>query len=125
MKSKNKKQIEKKEETIVKYGIYAPYWTHEWTSDYEYFIPKVKKLGFDVLEISCAALVEKYVTDAQLLELKKVADDNGYDIIHFLRREMLDFTAFPVFFVTNLLLVQRKKYYFNRATVSRNCSIVL
>lgn len=125
MKSKNKKQIEKKEETIVKYGIYAPYWTHEWTSDYEYFIPKVKKLGFDVLEISCAALVEKYVTDAQLLELKKVADDNGYDIIHFLRREMLDFTAFPVFFVSNLLLVQRKKYYFNRATVSRNCSIVL
>ena len=49
----------------------------------------------------------------------------GYDIIHFLRREMLDFTAFPVFFVSNLLLVQHKKYYFNRATVSRNCSIVL
>ena len=24
-----KKQIEKEEETIVKYGIYAPYWTHE------------------------------------------------------------------------------------------------
>lgn len=47
------------------------------------------------------------------------------DIIHFLRREMLNFTAFPVFFVSNLLLVQRKKYYFNRATVSRNCSIVL
>ena len=55
------------------------------------------------------------------------SDDVGniYDIIHFLRREMLDFTAFPVFFVSNLLLVQRKKYYFNRATVSRNCSIVL
>ena len=49
----------------------------------------------------------------------------AHDIIHFIRREMLDFTAFPVFFVSNLLLVQRKKYYFNRATVSRNCSIVL
>lgn len=61
----------------MKYGIYAPYWTHEWTSDYEYFIPKVKKLGFDVLEISCAALSQKYVTKEQLLELKKVADDNG------------------------------------------------
>ena len=48
-----------------------------------------------------------------------------YDIIHFLRWEMLDFTAFPVFFVSNLLLVQCKKYYFNRAMVSRNCSIVL
>lgn len=55
-----------------------------------------------------------------LKELSKI-----YDIIHFLRREMLDFTAFPVIFVSNLLLVQRKKYYFNRATVSRNCSIVL
>lgn len=52
-------------------------------------------------------------------------ETGNYDIIHFLRREMLDFMAFPVFFVTNLLLVQRKKYYFNRATVSRNCSIVL
>lgn len=56
-----------------------------------------------------------------MLDVRK----NVYDIIHFLRWEMLDFTAFPVFFVTNLLLVQRKKYYFNRATVSRNCSIVL
>lgn len=35
-----------------------------------------------------------------------------YDIIHFLRREMLNFTAFPVFFVSNLLLVQRKKILF-------------
>ena len=61
----------------MKFGIYAPYWTHEWTSDYEYYIPKVKKLGFDVLEISCAALMEKYTTDAQLLELKQRADDNG------------------------------------------------
>lgn len=56
-----------------------------------------------------------------MLDVRK----NVYDIIHFLRREMLDFTAFPVFFVSNLLLVQRKKYYFNRAMVSRNCSIVL
>ena len=58
-------------------------------------------------------------------ELRGGTKETVYDIIHFLRREMLDFTAFPVFFVSNLLLVQRKKYYFNRATVSRNCSIVL
>ena len=61
----------------MKYGIYAPYWTHEWTSDYEYYIKKVAKLGFDILEISCAATLEKYITDAQLLDLKKCADDNG------------------------------------------------
>ena len=39
-----------------------------------------------------------------MLDVRK----NVYDIIHFLRREMLDFTAFPVFFVSNLLLVQSK-----------------
>lgn len=54
-----------------------------------------------------------------------ISGHSSYEIIHFIRREMLDFTAFPVFFVSNLLLVQCKKYYFNRATVSRNCSIVL
>ena len=57
--------------------------------------------------------------------IKVQVEKMGYDVIHFIRREMLDFTAFPVFFVSNLLLVQCKKYYFNRATVSRNCSIVL
>lgn len=61
----------------MKYGIYAPYWTHEWTSDYEYYIPKVKKLGFDILEISCAAFIEKYTTKEAMLGLKKCADDNG------------------------------------------------
>lgn len=74
---------------------------------------KVKYVWFDTgLEYSATKEHLKYL-------------ENKYDIIHFLRREMLDFTAFPVFFVSNLLLVQRKKYYFNRATVSRNCSIVL
>ena len=65
------------------------------------------------------------ITEAVIKEMKINLSEYNYEIIHFLRREMLDFTAFPVFFVSNLLLVQRKKYYFNRATVSRNCSIVL
>ena len=70
--------------------------------------------------------VNHFVPKQAEKEQKQSADRESFqDIIHFLRREMLDFTAFPVFFVSNLLLVQRKKYYFNRATVSRNCSIVL
>lgn len=67
---------------------------------------------------------QKYWKELQS-SIKTGEEQDIYDIIHFLRREMLNFTAFPVFFVSNLLLVQRKKYYFNRATVSRNCSIVL
>ena len=71
--------------------------------------------------------VERYNVFHASMLIRHAADGKMYlyDIIHFIRREMLDFTAFPVFFVSNLLLVQRKKYYFNRATVSRNCSIVL
>ena len=29
------------------YGIYNAYWTHEWSADYESYIPKVKDLEFD------------------------------------------------------------------------------
>ena len=61
----------------MKYGIYAPYWTHEWATENEHYIQKVKKLGFDVLEISCVNLVRKYTTDEQLLELKQCAEEYG------------------------------------------------
>mgnify|MGYP002624684233 CR=1 FL=1 len=61
----------------MKYGIYNAYWTHEWSANYEYYIPKVKKLGFDVLEISCAALTRDYASDAKIRDLKRCADDNG------------------------------------------------
>lgn len=64
----------------MKYGIYAPYWTHEWALDNERYIPKIKKLGFDVLEISCAHLLENYPTDEQLLSLKRCAQDNGIEL---------------------------------------------
>lgn len=63
----------------MKYGIYNAFWTKEWSADYEYYIRKVKKLGFDILEISCAALQNYYSTDEKLIELKKCAQDN--DII--------------------------------------------
>lgn len=76
-----------------------------------------------VLVLSTA--ITAFAVDGNFYYVPKDTVELSHEIIHFLRREMLDFTAFPVFFVSNLLLVQRKKYYFNRATVSRNCSIVL
>ena len=53
----------------MKYGIYAPYWTHEWTSDYEYFIPKVKKLGFDCFAV-CENL-KRITLPEGLLEIER------------------------------------------------------
>lgn len=59
----------------MKYGIYFAYWEQEWCVDQKKYISKVKDLGFDILEISCAML--KNISKQELLELKKMADDNG------------------------------------------------
>lgn len=59
----------------MKYGIYFAYWEKEWNADQKAYISKVKELGFDILEISCAML--KNITEAELLEMKKMARDVG------------------------------------------------
>ena len=40
----------------MKYGIYFAYWEKEWAAEQIRYISKVKKLGFDILEISCARI---------------------------------------------------------------------
>lgn len=61
----------------MKYGIYFAYWTKEWGVDYKAYVDKVAALGFDVLEISCAALSNVYVKDEQLYDLKEYAKEKG------------------------------------------------
>ncbi|MFP3042828.1 sugar phosphate isomerase/epimerase [Treponema primitia] len=61
----------------MKYGIYFAYWTKEWRADYKKYIDKVSKLGFDILEISCAALKDQYVSDSQLFDLRDYAKEKG------------------------------------------------
>ena len=59
----------------MKYGIYFAYWEKEWNADQKSYISKVKKLGFDVLEISCAML--KAISTQELMEMKKMAANAG------------------------------------------------
>lgn len=59
----------------MKYGIYFAYWEQEWGVDQKKYISRVKKLGFDILEISCAML--KNISREELTELKKMAEDAG------------------------------------------------
>lgn len=61
----------------MKYGIYFAYWEKNWAADYKKYIDKIAELGFDILEIGCAAFKDTYTTDAQLLELKKYAEDKN------------------------------------------------
>ena len=59
----------------MKYGIYFAYWEKEWNADQKQYIAKVKELGFDILEISCAML--KNISMQELTSLKKEAEDQG------------------------------------------------
>ena len=56
----------------MKYGIYFAYWEKEWAADQIRYISKVKKLGFDILEISCAML--KDISDEKLKETVEAED---------------------------------------------------
>ncbi len=63
---------------MIKYGIYFAYWEQEWNGNYLRYIKKIKELGFDILEISCAAL--KNVSTEELSELKKTAAHYGISL---------------------------------------------
>ncbi len=55
----------------MKYGVYFAYWENEWDTDFEPYIEKVKKLGFDILEVAALGLI--HLTDEKLLSLNKLA----------------------------------------------------
>ncbi len=59
----------------MQHGIYYAYWEREWNGDYNYYIRKAAKLGFDILEIAAGPLPE--YTLSELQELRRCAEDNG------------------------------------------------
>ena len=59
----------------MKFGIYYPYWEKEWGGDALAYIPKVKKLGFDVLEVATADFASK--DSSYFSEMRKISEDNG------------------------------------------------
>lgn len=59
----------------MKYGIYYSYWAREWGGDFLPFISKVKRLGFDVLEVNCGSFPER--DDSYFRELRRVSEGEG------------------------------------------------
>ena len=59
----------------MKHGIFYAYWEQKWEADYQYYVAKAAKLGFDILEIGAGPL-PKYSVE-QIKELKQCADDHG------------------------------------------------
>ena len=61
------------------YGIYYAYWEKEWGGDFIPYIRKVKKLGFDILEVACHNFSD--TENEYLYQLKEAADAEGIILI--------------------------------------------
>jgi len=59
----------------MKYGIYYAYWERQWGADYLPYVKRVARLGFDILEISCASVADMPI--ALQGDLRRVCDDFG------------------------------------------------
>ncbi len=59
----------------MKFGIYYAYWEKEWGGDFLPYIAKVKKLGFDILEVACGDFHNQ--PDSSFRALRAAALDNG------------------------------------------------
>ena len=62
----------------MKFGIYYSYWEKEWGGDALAYIPRIKKLGFDVLEVATADFAGK--PDSYFTDMRNIAEENGVTI---------------------------------------------
>ena len=63
-----------------KIGIYYAYWTHNWDMDFVSFVAKVKKLGFDILEVNSGTVTN--MTNRERDRLKRAAEKTGIELTY-------------------------------------------
>ncbi len=69
-----------------KLGIFVNFWEKSWTINYKYYIDKVQKLGYDILEFQAQPLLE--MTDDECRSIKKNADERGIKLSYSLGLNM-------------------------------------
>lgn len=65
-----------------KLGIFVNFWEKRWTIDYKYYIDKVARLGFDILEFQAQPLLD--MSDSECKAIRKYADDAGIELSYSL-----------------------------------------
>jgi D-psicose/D-tagatose/L-ribulose 3-epimerase len=63
-----------------KVGIYYAYWTHNWDADFVPFVAKVKRLGFDILEVNSGTVTN--MPNRRRDRLKSAAERAGIELTY-------------------------------------------
>lgn len=61
-----------------KIGIYYAYWTRNWDADFVPYVAKVKRLGFEILEVNAGTVAN--MTDRKRERLRKAAEKAGIEL---------------------------------------------
>lgn len=69
-----------------KLGIFMNFWEKKWNADYRYYIDKVKRIGYDILEFQAQPLLD--MSDEDCRAIKRYADDKGIDLSYSLGLSM-------------------------------------
>lgn len=69
-----------------KLGIFVNFWEKSWDIDYKYYIDKVAKLGYDILEFQAQPLLD--IDDCDCKAIKKYADEKGIKLSYSLGLNM-------------------------------------
>lgn len=65
-----------------KIGMFMNFWDNHWRADYRYYIDKMKKLGFDILEFQAQPLLE--MDDEDCLQIHKYAETKNIELSYSL-----------------------------------------
>jgi D-psicose/D-tagatose/L-ribulose 3-epimerase len=63
-----------------KIGIYYAYWTHNWDADFVPFVTKVKRLGFDILEVNSGTVTN--MSNRERDRLKRAAERQEIELTY-------------------------------------------
>lgn len=65
-----------------KLGIFVNFWEKSWTIDYRYYIDKIARLGYDILEFQAQPLLK--MENQECRAIKKYADERGIKLSYSL-----------------------------------------
>jgi len=65
---------------VNKIGIYYAYWTHDWDADFVPYVARIKRLGFDILEVNAGTVTN--MPSGERDRLKRAAEKASIELTY-------------------------------------------